>query len=304
MKDVPKCQDITAPQIIWNNQEVLIAGKPVFLKEFYKCGIVYIKDMFVCETAQESFRLWVNKGLSPKYLLNWYGLRSAALSQYRHMCNHRLKFQEVEGNVPSEITTNNPTVEIQSKLKAKNYYFMIRKSNIDQLPISSKKLMYDFALHGREDLKTYFVLTYKTTKDLKLRDLQYRILTFIYNTNELLRKKKLREKGNCDFCEEEMQTLYHLFFECPHVKAFWEDVENYIYRQEKRRIDLDKKTVILGSLELHINYKVLVGKLCIHKAKCYKEKPSLESFTRALKDKEDICKMLNPQEREEADKQA
>ena len=132
--------------------------------------------------------------------------------------------------------------------------------------------------------------------DLKLRDLQYRILTFIYNTNELLRKKKLREKGNCDFCEEEMQTLYHLFFECPHVKAFWEDVENYIYRQEKRRIDLDKKTVILGSLELHINYKVLVGKLCIHKAKCYKEKPSLESFTRALKDKEDICKMLNPQE--------
>ena len=56
---------------IGNNYHVLVGGKPAFFKEFYECGIKYIRVLFVCDNAQDSFKCWVNKGLKHTYTVVW-----------------------------------------------------------------------------------------------------------------------------------------------------------------------------------------------------------------------------------------
>ena len=34
------------PEIIWNNQEFLIKGKPIFCKELFQAGLWYMYDMY------------------------------------------------------------------------------------------------------------------------------------------------------------------------------------------------------------------------------------------------------------------
>ena len=238
--------------------------------------------MFVCDNPQDSFKFWVNKGLKHKYFLQWYGLRAAALSRHK-----KIKSRKVD---PLML---NPFL-VGKSLKVKDYYSVLVNGDVDvHFPVSADTLIKDFKLNGSEELKYYFNLTYKTTKDNELRDLQYRLLTFIYNTNDLLWKKKLREDGKCDYCTEEKQTIYHLFFKCPYIRTFWGAVEQFLITQDKKTVKLDKKTVILGCRDIDLNLKILIGKFCIHKSKCNEQKPTLLQFTRVLKDRSDVQKNID-----------
>ena len=67
------------------------------------------------------------------------------------------------------------------------------------MPSFSNKLINDFRLNGEEELQSFFKLMYATKADNRSLELQYRILTGIYNTNVLLERKKIKNKTECDF---------------------------------------------------------------------------------------------------------
>ena len=77
LKDIK--QSKYAGEIVWNNCNFLIQGKPVFNSTFYKTGIKYISDLFIKDTALASFNYWVDKGLPRSFIMTWYGLRSVCL---------------------------------------------------------------------------------------------------------------------------------------------------------------------------------------------------------------------------------
>lgn len=52
-------------------------------------------------------------------------------------------------------------------------------------PTAANKLMQDFSLNEKE-LSSIYNLPHRITRDTKLKDLQFRIVNYIYNTNELL----------------------------------------------------------------------------------------------------------------------
>ena len=66
---------------------------------------------------------------------------------------------------------------------------------------------------------------FRTTTDVKLRWLQYRISHRIIATNKLLYKINIKDNPFCTFCQLEEETIAHLFFECDHVQKLWSELK-------------------------------------------------------------------------------
>ena len=58
---------IQGNEIVWNNEHILVNGKPVFFRNFYEAGIITVEHLFPSASslsAQTAFNLWVQKGLN------------------------------------------------------------------------------------------------------------------------------------------------------------------------------------------------------------------------------------------------
>ena len=199
-------------QLIWNNCEILIQNKPVYYKSFYKVGMYHIRDLFIKDTALASFKYWVSKGLQPSSYLTWLGLRSAAIN----LRPQTIRNQAIIGNDNpiSKITILSPdkqTIEIKTSFKARNFYTLLINNQGITLPSYSSKWINAFNIQY-EELYFYFQLLHDIKADNKTKDLQYRILTGIYNTNVLLTRKRIKNNLLCDFCLKETETVDHFFF--------------------------------------------------------------------------------------------
>ena len=119
------------------------------------------------------------------------------------------------------------------------------------------------------------------TKEVKLRELQWKILHNIYPTSTLRFKMKLRNDENCVFCGQR-DTISHFFVDCSFINKIWNKAEYYIFCEVGSQIKLDEKTILIGfnnsSSEISaecvnfINYICLIAKNTISKAKFYKTK--------------------------------
>ena len=68
----------------------------------------------------------------------------------------------------------------------------------------------------------YYSMNFQCTLDSKMRAFQYKILLRIIPTNKYLKLCKITDNDNCYFCDNDIETIEHLFYFCPIVKAFWD----------------------------------------------------------------------------------
>ena len=64
----------------------------------------------------------------------------------------------------------------------------------------------------------------RTTKDSKLIWLQYRISHSILTTNRSVSKFNHQQSHLCQFCNLHSETIHHLFWQCPKLNVFWNDL--------------------------------------------------------------------------------
>ena len=113
---------------------------------------------------------------------------------------------------------------------------------------------------------------WKTTKETRLRVLQWKILHNIYPTNIPLNNIDVGESGKCTFCPDIIDNIEHFFCECPIVVNFWKSIEQKVYTKTGGlRVELLVQTILFGlqSSTLarfkvdYINHFILVAKMCI-----------------------------------------
>ena len=284
LKDIRKNRHLPKHVMLWNNPKILIQGKTVFYDNFHKIGIDYISDLFIKETALDSFTYWVGKGLPRPCIMQWYGLRSAC-SKLKPTFS-KDNFPAID-NPPLLISIkDHDIIEIKSTFKARNFYILLMNNQEMSFPTSMNKLRGDFNI-SQQDMYLFYSLAHKIKAENVLKELQYRIITFTYNTNCLLFKKKLCNTVFCDFCLIEEESIYHLFYDCDVVSRFWKTLESYWQRNTKMQISLTRRDVILGNTIFSnvLNLILLLGKFYIHKSKISKIKPKLELFIPTLRDR-------------------
>ena len=164
---------------------------------------------------------------------------------------------------------------LQSKSLYESFVFKISST-----PTAQKKYNEAFNTHTSQlDWEKIYLLPFKTTLDTKLREFQYKILNRILYTNEMLFRFKKVDSPLCDFCENELETVEHLFFLCTKVRIFWEDLKA-VLNSLNISVDLEIKDVLFGILDtsninILVNYIVLESKHFIYRCKLNKGSLSL-----------------------------
>jgi hypothetical protein len=106
-------------------------------------------------------------------------------------------------------------------LLAKITICIINNFNFFQELISSQNIVNEW--------KQIYILPFKATACTKLHWVQFRINHNILATNYFLKKIKIIDDTNCNFCQKENETIEHIFWGCENVQNLLGQVSNHFF---------------------------------------------------------------------------
>jgi hypothetical protein len=88
----------------------------------------------------------------------------------------------------------------------------------------------------------------KTTNDSKLKWFQLRLIYRILPTNRYLFLMKLVDSPLCAFCQNDEETIVHLFWQCRFVDTFWRELEQCLTDKCAHLVNFhfDLKLILFG----------------------------------------------------------
>ena len=258
--------DINDP--IFNNTAVMFKSKTIFIQSCIKKSMIFIKDFMIngeiisFEIFQDRFGKSAETQFAYNIIYNSLKRIEPALRQsyQRNMINNYPNLFLFKGLVVGKITR-------------KMYYSLINKKDVLSL---CKEWRDDYQIEMENS--DIWTMSYKSISEVKIRQLQWKILHKIYPTGTLLFKMKLKDQDNCEFCNER-DTLIHFFSTCQVSKRLWCEAEKKISSYLGKIFKLSEKIIIFGLLCCesfsqgdvnYINRVCLIGKLSISKYKFYR----------------------------------
>lgn len=120
---------------------------------------------------------------------------------------------------------------------------------------------------------------YKITNYVKLRTFHYKVKMWAVVTNQQLHQWKVVENNLCSFCEQEIEMIEHLLWQCPVVQQLWTKISFWINHIQNLNhcppVQLSEQSVMLNNImedARHVNnLLVLSTKYFIYKQRCLKE---------------------------------
>ena len=112
----------------------------------------------------------------------------------------------------------------------------------------------------------------------------FKIIHRIYASNSLLYKIRIAENNLCTFCEQQRETIYHLFWQCPKTQIFIKEILSHIKDTYLINININKVQWFfltdLSSIEMLI---VTLIKIHIHKSRLKLIIPSIRICIEQIK---------------------
>ena len=93
------------------------------------------------------------------------------------------------------------------------------------------------------------------------------------------------------FCEAEPETLYHILYQCPYSRRFWNDFKSYWCRLSNQQVRLSLQNVIFGIISQQcpstklLNYFIVVGKLFLWDCRKNQIKPKIKGYQNKVANK-------------------
>ena len=281
-----KTRDEIANTLIWYNSEIKITNKPVIYKNWYNSGVKYLKDILENNT-----------------ILNFQQFRD------KYQCGTLMKYNGIIDAIPQkwkQILQSNENIEKRKfdklndmKNTANKTKIVYRHLNTNDQIVNSKIawLATQTGLDiGREQYIKYVQAINKITISTKLRSFQYHLLMNALITNILLKIYGIKDTNLCTFCDEEIETLQHVFYGCKIVKPIWSKIA---LDYEIKEISYDK--IICNNCHNNpknvINCVVLIVKQYLYRNRCLQQRISYEACKQSIKEyemiEEEIAKSKN-----------
>ena len=247
---------------IFNNQDIKYQGKSLYFEETINNGIFLVEDMITDNGTIMNQRSYVERvGQSPRAFLDHFVVYNALL-------NKRDAMDQEEGQTTSVLD------KAKSIMKLSNKQIRISlEDTYKEKPCGRKlwerKFEYDVIELYRNNIKC--------TKEVKLRELAFKIFHNICSTNLLLHKIGIKTSNKCDFCLE-VDYLDHSLVECMRLQEYWDQVIFHIENETGIQITNNTINKLFG-INYSLNDKrsvqkanlyLLLAKFAIIKAKYYK----------------------------------
>ena len=258
-------QDNVHNQNLFNNHIIRYRNKMPFLKRWIDKGISKIEHI-VKKENNRLLTLDEIQTIIPNYRANTimeYNIIINSIPESWKKWISEGKLSYCESDHDARIFDNKPKViksiienYSDNQMKPNACYFWQRKLNINL----NEKI---------------WLIPYKVTKEIRLRELQWKINHSLYPTNILLNKMQIAQSNRCSICADKIDYIEHFFFECNRIYIFWKSVEQFINSKTEELVKIDLKSAIFGIAEDKIrkkdfefvNHIILVAKMSISIAK-------------------------------------
>ena len=218
-------RNIALADPVFNNSNITLRGNTLFSEKMIARGIFYVKDFFVhnrLKTSQEIRNQYGSyNGLDIDFNAVKIALNNKEIeTSFNHSTGFNIKIN----------TEKNVRKEYYNEIKAKR-----EPSHVERF-WNQKGANFD---------QTYWEIPFKSTSEVRLRVLQWKIIHNIYPTKILLQKMKISDSNKCTICEE-IEYSEHFFYHCKQIKDLWKEIESIIRNRTKQNINLTMIDVMLG----------------------------------------------------------
>ena len=209
--------------IIWNNKEIKVENKPVYYKHYVNARVICIQVLLFSSLKSTDSYNQLSKIVCKTNILEWAGLcRSIPLS---------LRSYNRCPSINSLTFVMGDNIFYVTKGKSKDYYTLLAREKA-KLPNIIQKLQSNSIV-----VESY------------VKAFQYRVINSIRYTNTKLYKIGFRTNDLCTFCDNQPESLTHLFYHCSRSKQFWiVEFELYWCLISNQRIRLCLENVLFGIL--------------------------------------------------------
>ena len=225
---------ITALKKLWSNEVVnmnhWVLHTPVWHSPFFrmqiipewnKKGIHTVYDFLYSDRGimtQEDFEL---KYIKTNFLV--YGSVKMKIKDF---------LSDKEMPIYAELSPQNSLINMiisQDKKGVSNLYKYIHGRSSDILYNICQKWDTKASLNfNASDISKSFVRTHVLFDDVYLKCIQFRTLHYRFYTNDMLKKFNIKDTDICDFCNEEIDSNFHMLIDCNIIRSLWQDTNNWI----------------------------------------------------------------------------
>ena len=206
--------------------------------------------------------------------------------------------QRWKNDVKSE-ERNNMDIGVQNELlanikKTKKVCKLIHELCIQKIfknPVSEIKWMDHF-----NDINLnwgiIYSISFQASLSTKLRYFQYKILHRYLSVNKLLAQIGFVNSELCVFCNSEVESIQHLFWDCSEVNPLWNQIRRYLLNESG---NFNVRDIILGILDIErrkYNFVILHAKYYIYICKWKECKPTYTSLVNFLKYNKNIEEII------------
>ena len=244
--------DDVAKQILWYNSNITFERRPIFFKEWYNKGFVSIAD--VIENGRFKSKDFIGRRLGSNSLLVdfLYAKLKKAIPNVWLRNIAPTGAQVVADRNVSEFEIRTLDVINFSKIKSKHLYSILndfQKSDVTVLAFWEEKLN----LPSDFDWKDVLKFKFKTLKNNKVKQYNFKLFHMILPFRNNLFKWKITSENVCPFCAKP-ESFIHVLLECPKVVPFWKRVIGLIQDNFNETVIFDEKLLITG---IDINHDML-----------------------------------------------
>ena len=289
IKKTPDNYDDIVSEFIFYNKNILVNNEIVFYRNWLQNDIFQIQHLLNNDGTFMNYNAF--RGKYPNVRSNFLQYQGLVNSIKNYIAGQNVSEKDIN-DVQEPIgwrTLRGSKKDIREELKKQpnKHISMIKWDN----------------QFGTLNWNRIFMKCYKTTIDVKLRWFQMRLLYRVLPTNRLLHIKRIKDNDMCNFCQTTIQTIPHLFWDCPHVVIFWRNLnDTFIHKlPHAQNLQLSKDLVLFGYkdnvyMDKPMDLFILLAKYHIYSCKMSNNFPSGHVFLKLFKYRYKLEKlnMYNP----------
>jgi len=261
-------------QILCLNSKIRIAGKPFFSSSFDTAGVRFLNDILDSENKLLSYTNFSLKFGNTCPEFQYIQLTSAIPVYWKSS----LKHPSPDLRVCMPICRDRTWCQ-KKKINKYLYIFFMKETNLCE-PSYKIQLSWEEYFDIPIPWKQVYCLPYKLSIDTHTRMFQYKLLFKFLTVNKTLFTWKLINSPRCSLCNEEEETVIHLFWDCRVVANFWSKVDEWFFNLTNIHLHINVFNVIFGDLSDRCpalsNLIILLAKIYIFKYR--QQKLELSSF--------------------------
>ena len=263
---------------VWLNKQVKIDKRTIFYPEWFNRGVKFVSDFVNDDGSFLTLDQFSNKFGFCVNFLQYNGV----ISSLRQMLK-LYPYGDKSSNLQTPVVPSSLQNIFRSYKGSKDMYTILSKNS--SVPTAQRKWNTVFDINSNE-WKQIYILPFKATACTKLHWFQFRINHNILATNYFLKKIKMIDDANCNFCQKENETIEHIFGGCENVQNLLGQVNSWFGDKYINQAFL-KKTLIFGDVDKVYKDDVYTAillniKYYIYTNRCLKKKLSFHSLKACL----------------------